>query len=239
VRQRTFATDLSASFPVEGTPAVVIGCPDLLKKSPEEWVITASHEMFHVFQATNRSYGKISTLGISSQSNVSWQLTFPFPYSNADVMRLIHLRGYTLWLVATSKDDADAKYNMGTAIEAAGVYRTFLDRLAKPQDYLYSEFQEWNEGVAAYTEYRFAEGLPQLITCRQRRLEDYEAFTVMTACGKARIRIGLIWSSMLVERRAIETRFTTSEWPKPLLSTELIRVGRSSTLLRECGSMIF
>jgi hypothetical protein len=26
-----------------------------------------------------------------------------------------------------------------------------------PKDYLYSEFQEWSEGVAKYTEYRFAE----------------------------------------------------------------------------------
>ncbi|MGI9070268.1 MAG: hypothetical protein ACR2JB_02790 [Bryobacteraceae bacterium] len=157
VRKRTLATNLSASFPVEGTATVVIGCPDLLKKSPEEWVITASHEMFHVFQAANGSYAKISTLGISSRGIASWQLTFPFPYSNADVMRLIHLQGYTLWLAATSKDDSDVKYNIGTAIEIADIYRTFLDRLAKPQDHLYSEFQEWNEGVAAYTEYRFAE----------------------------------------------------------------------------------
>jgi hypothetical protein len=148
-RARTFAGDLSASFPIAGTPAVVMGCPELLKKSPEDWVITASHEMFHVFQAANGSYAKIATLEIGSQQDASWQLTFPFSYADAELMRLIHLQGYTLWLSATSKEDEDLKYSAETAVEAAEVYRTFLNRLEKPEDYLYSEFQEWNEGVAA------------------------------------------------------------------------------------------
>jgi len=76
-------------------------------------------------------------------------------------MRLIHLQGYTLWLTATSKDKGEAQYNLGTALEAALVYRAFLDRLAQPNDYSYSEFQEWNQGVAAYTQYRFAEAAAQ------------------------------------------------------------------------------
>jgi hypothetical protein len=158
VGSRTLATDLSASFPIEGVPAVVIGSPQLINKGVEEWVITAAHEMFHVFQAASGSYAKIAALGIGSQTDASWQLTYPFPYTNADVMRLIHLQGYNLWLAATTNDVENAKYDVGTALEAADVYRAFLETLnAKGKDYLYSEFQEWNEGVAAYTEYRFAE----------------------------------------------------------------------------------
>jgi mannose-6-phosphate isomerase-like protein (cupin superfamily) len=102
-RSRTFATDLSASFPVAGSAAVVIASPDLLKKSPEEWVIIAEHEMFHVFQAANGSEQKIAALDIASRNEAaSWQLKFPFPYGDKNVMRLIQLQGYPLWLAANS-----------------------------------------------------------------------------------------------------------------------------------------
>ncbi len=157
-RKRTFATDLSASFSIGQTPAVVIGSPELLKQDPAQWVITASHEMFHVFQATNGSYTKTASLEIGSRSDPSWQLSFPFPYQNAEVMRLIHLQGYSLWLAATSNDVTDIAYNIGTALDAVAVYKSYLQLMAANQkNYQYSEFQEWNEGVAAYTEYRFAE----------------------------------------------------------------------------------
>lgn len=181
-RPRMLATDLSASFPIDGVPAVVIASPELLKKSPEDWVLVAAHEMFHVFQATKGSYAKTATLKISSSDNPSWQLTFPFPYANADVMRLIHLQGYTLWLTATSKDDGEAQYNLGTTLEAAQVYRAFLDRMAQTTDYSYSEFQEWNEGVAAYTQYRLAEAAAQnsyVPTAAFRALPGFQGYPVL------------------------------------------------------------
>ena len=159
-RPRTFATDLSASFPVAGNAAVVMASPELLKKSPEEWVIVAEHEMFHVFQAANGSAAKIAALEIAARADASWQLNFPFPYNDENVMRLIHLQGYPLWLAATSKDNEDAKYNVGTALDAVDVYRWLLESL-NPKDYRYSKFQEWSEGVAKYTEYRFAERAAQ------------------------------------------------------------------------------
>jgi hypothetical protein len=179
-RPRILATDLSASFPVEGVAAVVIGSPELLKKSPEDWVLVAAHEMFHVFQAANGSYAKTSALKISPSGDPSWQLTFPFPFANLDVMRLIHLQGYTLWLTATSKDD-EVQYNLGTALEAAQVYRTFLDRIGQPKDYSYSEFQEWNEGVAAYTQYRLAEAATQnyVPTLDFRTLPGFQGYAAL------------------------------------------------------------
>src|SRR4029077_3543858 len=50
VRARTFNPHFEASFPVEGMAAVVMGRPEALKKSPNQWVITTIHEMFHVLQ---------------------------------------------------------------------------------------------------------------------------------------------------------------------------------------------
>jgi hypothetical protein len=101
----------------------VIASPDLLKKSPEEWVIIAEHEMFHVFPAATGSEQKIAALDIASRNEAaSWQLNFPFPYGDKNVMRLVHLQRYPLWLAATSKDNDDVKYNIGTALDAIDVY---------------------------------------------------------------------------------------------------------------------
>jgi hypothetical protein len=107
-------------------------------------------------------------------------------------MRLIHLQGYTLWLSATSKDKADAQYNLGTALEAAQVYRAFLDRLAQANDYSYSEFEEWNEGVAAYTQYRLAEAAAQnsyVPTAASVHFQDSKA---ILPCGARTIRTGAL-----------------------------------------------
>lgn len=158
IRTRSFPRNLSASFPVEGTATVVIGRPEALQMSPEAWAITACHEMFHVYQSSRGSTDKINSLKIGPPEESGWQLSFPFPYRDPDVMRLIHLQGYLLWLTANESGGEDAMYNAGTALEANRVYRSRLDNLmpdGKAKNY--SLFQEWSEGVAAYTEFKIAE----------------------------------------------------------------------------------
>ena len=158
VRKRVLDTDPSASFDVEGVAAAVLGQPEALKKSSALWVLTAAHEMFHVFQAARGSHSKVAALKIGPEKDASWQLSFPFPYQNPDVMRLIHLQGYLLYLAANAKDEADAKYNVGTALEAAQVYQNHLQSLAADgKSYRYSQSQEWDEGVAFYVEYKMSE----------------------------------------------------------------------------------
>jgi hypothetical protein len=159
-RKRTLNKDLSASFPIEGVPAVLLGSPEALGKSLGDWVVTAGHEMFHVFQAVNRGYEKVAALEIGDRNDSSWHLNFPFPYSDPDVLRLIHLQGYLAWLASASTDLEDAKYNIGTALEAVQVYRSRLAQLRPDEKtYQYSQYQQWNEGVAAYTEYKIAESV--------------------------------------------------------------------------------
>lgn len=158
VRERSLAVDLSASFPLQGVPAVMMGSPEALGKSVASWIITAGHEMFHVFQAANGAYGKIDELEIGPKRDSSWRLSFAFPYGEANVMRLIHLQGYLTWLAAQSTSSEDAKYNIGTVVDATRVYRMYLSRLSgDDRAYRYSQYQEWNEGVAAYFEYKLAE----------------------------------------------------------------------------------
>lgn len=157
-RKRVFGTHTAASFPYEGVPTVVIGTPATLEKSPGAWVLTATHEMFHVLQDSRGGIQKVAQLKIGSDSDPGWQLNFPFPYKDADVMRLIHLQGYPLYLAATDADESGVKYDASTAADAARVYRSFL-RQQSPDNkfYDYSRFQEWQEGIAFYTEYRMAE----------------------------------------------------------------------------------
>ncbi len=237
VRARTFATDLSASFSVAGIPAVVMASPDLQKKSPEEWVIVAEHEMFHVFQAANGSEAKMASLAIGSRE-AGWQLSFPFPYSDSNVMQLIHLQGYNLWLAANSKGDDEAKYDVGTALDAVAVYRTFLQRLHGPKDYLYSELQEWSEGVAKYTEYRFAECAARadyVPASSFRALPNYKGYAALWKTTYQN-------SPYLVKHagRAAQSRdaFYHLGMAKLLLSTGRTQNGRSDTLTMVSGWMI-
>jgi len=71
---------------------------------------------------------------------------------------LIHLQGYELYLAATNQDQADLKYDAGTAADAIRVYQAYL-KMQSPDNkfYNYSQFQELREGIAFYSEYRMAE----------------------------------------------------------------------------------
>ncbi len=138
VRKRAFSPQMAASFYVEGVPAVIIGTPDALESGPTDWVLTAALE-------------------IGPRNDPSWQLDFPYPYNDNDVMRLMHLQGYSLFFAITA-DESDARYNTGTALEANSVLRSFLrERTGDERAFDYARFQEWNEGVARYTEHRLAE----------------------------------------------------------------------------------
>jgi peroxiredoxin len=157
-----------------------MGTPSALEKSTGAWSLTASHEMFHVLQASRGETQKVAQLKIGSEADPSWQLDFPFPYKDADVMRLIHLQSYPIYLAVTEKDEATSKYNAGTAIEAIRVYRSFLRRQSPDNKfYDYSQFQELAEGIAFYTEYKMAEAAANgdyQPTDAFRKLPNYKSY---------------------------------------------------------------
>ena len=158
VRKRVFPSTLAASFPWEGVATVAIGTPEAMKRSPGEWVLTAAHEMFHVLQAARGEVQKLAALKLGPETDASWQLNFPFPYADADVMQLIHLQSYPVYLALMDKTESDLKYDAGTAVEAIRVYKSFLQRRSPETAFFsYSESQEWKEGIALYTEYKLAE----------------------------------------------------------------------------------
>ena len=179
-RRRVLSPDSSASRDIERVDAVVMGTPAALRKSSGAWVLTAVHEMFHVLQSARGSTGKVRALKLGPETDASWQLDFPFPYKDADVMRLIHLQGYPIYLGITGTEEAEVKYNAGTALDAIQVYRSFLKTLAADERlYWYSQFQETIEGIGRYTEYKMAEAAANSDyqpTEAFRRLADFKGY---------------------------------------------------------------
>jgi peroxiredoxin len=159
LRDRVLDTDLAAAYDFQGTPAVVIGMPENLEWSPTRWALKAVHEMFHVLSMQRGSAEKIRALEIGPDDDASWHIDFPFPYNDINVMRLMHLQGYPLYLaVADDQDDErGVKYDAGTALEATEVLKAYLlattgdERAAR-----YAMFQEGEEGAGRYTEYTMA-----------------------------------------------------------------------------------
>lgn len=158
-RKRVFEQNLIASFDIEGIDAVVIGSPINIKRTSSHWVLTAMHEMFHVYQASQGRDQKVKNLKLGSETDPAWQLNFPFPYKDESLMRLIHLQSYPIYLGITDKEDSDAEYNLGISLDAIKAYQYFLKTQTSEEEknYQYSKFQEWNEGVARYTEYKMSE----------------------------------------------------------------------------------
>jgi len=141
-RRRSFPLNISATLDIEGIAAVVFGTPTATGKNPVRWQLTVQHEIFHVFQAANHGHEKVQTLKLGPEDDASWQLNFPFPYSDPEVMRLIHLQGYPAYLAISSQSADDARYAAGTMMEAAQVYRTYLNRIDPDgRLYRYSEFR--------------------------------------------------------------------------------------------------
>ncbi|HYZ85653.1 MAG TPA: hypothetical protein VE621_14680 [Bryobacteraceae bacterium] len=239
-RKRTLAPDVSASFPIQGITAVVMGSPEALRKTSGGWIITAGHEMLHVFQVANSSYEKVADLNIGPKIDPSWHLTFPFPYQDADTMRLIHLQGYLVWLAAQSSSQDDAKYSIGTAVDAARVYRSHLARLSRDDKaYRYSQYQEWNEGVAAYFEYKLAEKAGASTYRPTKEYSLLPMFQSTTLSGARCTSLGRFSASTRDVRQ--KTGTCSIIWvPGRLLRwTKLMQAGRRDTSYPAFGWMIF
>lgn len=165
-RVRELDIQQAAAHDFQGVECVIIGTPETLEWSRTQWVLKTIHEMYHVMSAARGSVAKITSLEIVSADNAidaSWQLDYPFPYHDADVMRLMHLQGYPVYQAIITAPDSDEeniniKYNASTALEALEVLKSvLLTKTGDDRAYKYAKFQEGEEGVAKYTEYKIAE----------------------------------------------------------------------------------
>ena len=183
VRAREREARVAAAMDFQDVPALVLGAPEILEWSPTKWTLKAAHEMFHVLSMQRGSATKIRALEIGPADDASWQLEYPFPYDDLDVMRLMHLQGYPIFLaISAPAGDENIVYNAGTALEALEVLKAVLrartgdDRAAR-----YAMFQETEEGAGRYTEHRMAQlaatGYEPLTAFRE--LDDFAPYATV------------------------------------------------------------
>jgi hypothetical protein len=194
-RPRRLSPTMLATFPIEGSPTIVIGSAERTGKTSTEWVLTLLHEHFHQWQYSRPDYySGVARLDLSQgDSTGMWMLSYPFPYDSARVAQAVRRwAGGLLHALERSPANAEA---MTEVIKA----RDGLRVLVSPADYRYLEFELWQEGVARYIEYRAAQTAAQQETpsAEFRTLKDYRSYRATAAQAR---------TDLLRELKRMDTR---------------------------------
>jgi len=184
-RPRQFDTQLLATFPAFGPPAViVVGEPENTEaKTSTPWLITLMHEHFHQLQSGQPGYySAVEHLNLNGEDKTGmWMLNYPFPYEKAEVAQGFR-RLRDLLLNALREPDGKEFRRLGAAYvrERQKVFRGL-----SPDDRKYFSFQLWQEGMARYTQIKVAEAAATYQPAPEYlALPDYEPF--VTYAQKAR-----------------------------------------------------
>lgn len=157
-RPRTFSKNLLATFPaVNGLSCIVVGTPANTGRSLTDWMITLLHEHFHQYVNSQPGYyASVNALNLSGGDETGmWMLNYPFPYDSAMVIQQYEKYTSALIHAVNSMGKATFKTSLNTFIKEKAAFKALL----KPEDYRYFAFQVWQEGLAAYTEYKFLQAL--------------------------------------------------------------------------------
>ena len=154
-RPRQFSPALLATFPaVGGVSTVVVGTPEQTGRSSTAWVVTLLHEHAHQMQASQPGYyAAVEALGLTGGDTTgTWMLNYPFPYTSATVRERFaaYRDALATALGSVYRPDGEA------AVAALLGARSRLREALGPADDRYLAFQQWQEGVARYTEHRVA-----------------------------------------------------------------------------------
>jgi len=148
----------AAGKDVNDIHTVFISSPDLLGISKEQWVITALHEMFHIYQYSKGYLEKVNNLNLAYGDDASWMLQYPFPYQDTSVLTITHILGYLSYNIHKSNSFEENMYDCLMLMDVINLYRDQLNReYGNDDNYWYSSFQQTTEGVAKYTEIKMAE----------------------------------------------------------------------------------
>lgn len=145
------APQMLAAMPVFGPPSVIVmGRPEGVGIGVAEWQVVLLHEHFHQWQSELPDYyDRVEALGLSGGDKTGmWMLEYPFPYKDAGVEEtFIKTRDALLTAYAA----------IGTQ-EFESLTRSYLQeraafaRSVSENDWLYAEFQLWQEGIARWSE---------------------------------------------------------------------------------------
>jgi hypothetical protein len=177
-RKRKFGLELLATFPaVDNVPTIVVGrAENTSSKTSTRWVITLLHEHFHQLQNSQpRYYAEVDALGLARGDKTGmWMLNYAFPYTTPEVKDEFAAMCQSLAETLQARQQGDFAKKLESYRGARKKFQSFL----KGDDYKYLSFQEWQEGIARYTEYRIAElaAAKYEPTKEFQKLKDYTPF---------------------------------------------------------------
>ena len=186
-RPRQFPSNMQATFPAVGLPAViVIGEPKATQsQTSTPWLFVVVHEHFHQLQWAQPDYLKaINDLGLSKGDKTGmWMLNYPFPYEVPEVAESFsHLRDSLLAALSEVDQQKFAPLLKQYLKERKDFMSQFL-----PGDRKYVSFQLWQEGVARYTQIKAAEAAADYQPSPAfAALPDYTPFSTYALTARAR-----------------------------------------------------
>lgn len=202
VRPRQFPPNLLASFPaVAAVPTIVMGQPENTGHTSTSWVLTLLHEHFHQLQySRNDYYRSVEELNLAGKDQTGmWMLKYPFPYDSVPVQERFDAMAHALEHALKAAHSENFTEKFAVYLEARESFRGVLPEA----DYRYFAFQEWQEGVARYTEYRVARLAAQRYTPTPafRALPDYIPFSEAARGLEQGIREGTRAADLSIQRR--------------------------------------
>lgn len=154
VRARQLPVDLAAATDLGNFSVIHMGLPDALEATQADWIVTFLHEAFHQYQSTLPGY--FSALDVVrarlGKTGEQWILEYPFPYADSKVKAEFAAMTLSAGQFLSAENDAQAEAAIRGYVEARNRARDAMC----PDDWLYYEFQVGQEGVARWTELRFA-----------------------------------------------------------------------------------
>jgi len=148
----------AAAMDIQGIQTVVQSSPKITGMSREVWIITAIHEMFHVYQNSETYQKKIESLNIAYGDDAMWMLDYPFPYDDTLLNTIAHVQGYLAYNIINSDNFDENMYDCFMLKDVIASYRDHLNgKYGSNDNYKYATLQQATEGVAKYTEIKMAE----------------------------------------------------------------------------------
>jgi hypothetical protein len=155
-RDKVFDMHFLATFPaVNGVNTIVVGLPENTSRSSVAWIFTILHEHFHQLQYTQPDYyTSVQSLGLAGDDNTGmWMLNYNFPYEKEEVYKQYGI------MMRAMKDVlgfyGTKEYEM--MLSEYQYERVNFKKFLSEKDYAYFSFQNWQEGVADYTEMKLME----------------------------------------------------------------------------------
>ncbi|MCG8372660.1 MAG: hypothetical protein MI700_03965, partial [Balneolales bacterium] len=153
---RTDSLDLEATMDINGIPTVVMTSPTE-EESSTEWILKATHEMFHVFQFTEAMSDQLSlefSKNFEETESLSQAELFS-AFNSGDILASLRLEADRVYKGITK--DSLVQYEKNLLIERLGDIQLIQYSIAQDSMLLgYKARTEWTEGVARYVETQLA-----------------------------------------------------------------------------------